>query len=226
MRIAVHYLTIATLAVAGMWGQLAQPKSTQPPKEEKQELAPATSPTLEEAAEKAKTPVVLPPLTTAAPVNPNTYVIGPEDILGVRVWREPELSSGVQVRPDGKITMPLIGELQAAGLTPEELKGKIVERLNEFMVKPEVIVSLQSVQSKKYYITGQVNRPGIFALVIPVTILEALTNAGGFMEFGNPKKITILRKGKLLKFNYKDVSKGKNMEQNILVEPGDYIQVP
>ena len=91
--------------------------------------------------------------------------------------------------------MPLIGELEAAGQTPEGLKNKIVEALQEYIVKPEVIVSIRSVLSKKYYITGEVNRSGPFALVVPTTILEALTNAGGFREFANTKKITVLRKG-------------------------------
>jgi polysaccharide export outer membrane protein len=120
----------------------------------------------------------------------------------------------------------LIGEIQAAGETPEGLKNKIVTALQEFIIKPDVYVSLQSVQSRKFYITGEVSRTGAFPLVVPTTILEALTSTGGFREFANTKKITILRKGKLLKFNYNDVVKGKNMEQNILLEPGDLINVP
>jgi polysaccharide export outer membrane protein len=142
------------------------------------------------------------------------------------VWREPELSTAVQVRPDGKITLPLVGELQASGETPEGLKSKVVAALQEYILKPDVYVSLQSVQSRKYYITGEVNRTGTFPLVVPTTILEALTNAGGFREFANSKKITVLRKGKTLKFNYNDVVKGKNSEQNVLLEPGDLIYVP
>jgi len=195
-------------------------------KEEKQELGPATSKTKEEVENSVKTPVAIPALPTAAPVDPKTYVIGPEDILSVRVWREPELSSAVQVRPDGKITLPLIGEMEAAGQTPEGLKAKVVEALQEYIIKPDVIVSLQSVQSRKYYITGEVTRPGTFPLVVPVTILEALTNAGGFKEFANTKKITVLRKGKILKFNYNEVVKGKNPQQNVQIENGDYIVVP
>jgi polysaccharide export outer membrane protein len=101
-----------------------------------------------------------------------------------------------------------------------------VKALQEFINKPEVMVMVQAVLSRKYYITGEVNRTGPFPLVVPITILEALTNAGGFREFANTKKITVLRKGKILKFNYNDVIKGKNMDQNVLVEPGDYIVVP
>lgn len=218
-------LLLAT--VSGLFAQQVQRTNpAENKKEEKQELGPATAKTKDEAEAAVKAPVAIPALPTSAPVDPKTYVIGPEDILAVRVWREPELSSAVQVRPDGKITLPLIGELQAAGQTPEGLKNKVVEALQEYIVKPDVIVSLQSVQSRKYYITGEVNRPGTFPLVVPVTILEALTNAGGFREFANTKKITVLRKGKILKFNYNDVVKGKNMEQNVPIENGDYIVVP
>jgi polysaccharide export outer membrane protein len=225
-RILACLLAITMLCVA--FAQAPEPKNTGPKKEESksQELGPATAKTKEEAAEAVKTPAAIPATPTAAPVDPKSYIIGPEDILLVRVWREPELSGGVQVRPDGKITLPLIGELEAAGLTPEGLKNKIVESYEEYINKPEVIVSLQSVQSKRYYITGEVNRPGTFPLVVPVTILEALTNSGGFREFANTKKITVLRAGKILKFNYNDVVKGKNMEQNIRLENGDYIVVP
>jgi polysaccharide export outer membrane protein len=200
---------------------------TDPPKkEEPQNLGPATAKTIEETDKSVKAPAAIPALPTAAPVDPKTYIIGPEDILLIRVWREPELSTAVQVRPDGKITLQLVGELDAAGQTPEGLKNKITEALQEFILKPDVNVSLQSVQSRKYYITGEVGRPGTFPLIVPTTVLEALTNSGGFREFANTKKITVLRKGKVLKFNYNDVVKGKNMEQNVLLEPGDYIVVP
>jgi polysaccharide biosynthesis/export protein len=229
---AMRNRVLACLLAMTLWSvvfaQTPEPKNTGQRKEEQQELAPGTAKTKEEAADAVKSPPALPVVPTAAPVDPKSYVIGAEDILLVRVWREPELSQGVQVRPDGKITLPLIGELQAAGLTPADLQAKIVSALSEYINKPEVIVSLQSVQSKKYYITGEVNRPGTFPLVVPVTVLEALTNAGGFREFANTKKIRILRKGSKdpLKFNYNDVSKNKNMEQNVQVENGDYIIVP
>jgi polysaccharide export outer membrane protein len=219
-------MILLLVTVGGVFAQPVQRTNPNDKKEEKQELGPATAKTKEEAEAAVKAPVAIPVLPTAAPVDPKTYVIGPEDILSVRVWREPELSGAVQVRPDGKITLPLVGELQAAGETPEGLKNKVSEALQEYIVKPDVIVSLQSVQSRKYFITGEVSRPGTFPLVVPVTVLEALTNAGSFREFANTKKITILRKGKILKFNYNDVVKGKNMQQNIPIENGDYIVVP
>lgn len=161
-----------------------------------------------------------------APVDPKTYKIGPEDVIAVRVWREAELTGVYLVRPDGKITLPLVGDLEAAGLTPEAVAHAITGKLSEIMVKPEVVVSIQQVNSKKYYITGEVNKTGQFSLVLPITILEALSQAGGLREFANGKKIVILRGANRLKFNYNEVIKGKNMEQNIKLENGDHIIVP
>lgn len=229
MRAVVRRVAVGlwlTVLAAGSFGQSPTRTQTDPKQDTPQQLGPATAPTIEKATEAVKAPVGLQPMSTAAPVDPKTYQIGPEDILQIRVWREPELSSGVQVRPDGKITMPLIGELQAAGHTPEQLRDEVVNKLTEYINKPEVMVSVQAVHSRRYYITGEVNRPGAFALVVPTRVLEALTNAGGFREFANAKKITILRNGKIIKFNYNDVIKGKNMDQNILIENGDYVVVP
>jgi polysaccharide biosynthesis/export protein len=224
-RILACVLAIAMSCVAV--AQVPEPKNTGKKEDSKsQELGPATSKTTEEAAEAAKSPAGIGSIGAAAPVDPKSYVVGPEDILLIRIWREAELSGQVQVRPDGKINLQLIGEVQAAGLTPEALTNKLVEAYTEYINKPEIIVSLHSVQSKKYHIGGEVNRPGTFPLVVPVSVLEALTNAGGFREFANTKKITILRGGKTLKFNYKDVVKGEKMEQNVKVENGDYIHVP
>jgi polysaccharide export outer membrane protein len=142
------------------------------------------------------------------------------------VWREPELSGPAIVRPDGQITMPLIGDVQAAGLTPLEMGARVTEKLSQFVTRPEVIVSVQAVRSKRYYVTGEVLRSGAFPLVVPTTVLEAVTLAGGFREFANTKNITVLRGGKKFRFNYKDVIKGKNLSQNIPLENGDYIIVP
>lgn len=162
----------------------------------------------------------------ASLVDSKTFIIGPEDVLGIRVWREPELSGQFVVRPDGKISLPLVNEVQAAGLTPEQLSGGIVQSLSRYMNRPEVSVSVMAVNSRKYYIQGEVQKPGAYPLVVPTTVLEALVNAGGFREFANTKKIRILRNGKeQLKFNYKDVTRGKHTEQNIQLQPGDQIIV-
>lgn len=159
-------------------------------------------------------------------VDPKTFVIGAEDTLAIQVWREPEFSRPAIVRPDGKITLPLIKEIQAAGRTPEQLGEDIAKALGEYIRSPEVSVTVTQVNSHKYYVTGEVGHPGPYPLVVPTRVLDAITIAGGFREFANQKKIVIMRKEERLKFNYKDVIKGKNTEQNILLENGDYIIVP
>jgi polysaccharide export outer membrane protein len=159
------------------------------------------------------------------PVDPKSYRVGPEDVIAVRVWREPELSGQFVVRPDGRITLPLAGELNVSELTPEQVQAKVIELYSKFVNKPEVGVSLSRVGSKKYYLVGQVARAGMMPLVVPTTILEAINAAGGFQEFANKKKVTILRGTKILRFNYEEVINGKKMEQNILVENGDHIIV-
>ena len=160
------------------------------------------------------------------PVDTKTFIIGAEDLLSVRVWREPELSGNYVVRPDGKISLPLVGEITAAGLTPEQLAAAVGQSLTRYINRPEVNVGVQQVNSRKFYIQGEVQRPGAYPLVVPTTVLEALVNAGGFREFANTKKIIILRNGKQrLPFNYKEVTKGKRPEQNIHLQPGDQIIV-
>ena len=161
-----------------------------------------------------------------APIDPTTYVIGPEDVLSIRVWREPELSGPVAVRPDGKISLPLVGDLQAGGVTPEKLAAQIKEVLTKYLTNPEVMASVVTVNSKKYFVSGEVLRPGSYPLVVPTTVLEALSIAGGFRDFANTKRVLILRGPKQFKFNWRDVSRGQNMAQNILLESGDHIIVP
>lgn len=177
-------------------------------------------------AEPAKTPAASDAAKgIAAPVDPKSYVIGPEDVIGVNVWREPNMSGAVPVRPDGKITLPLIGDVQAGGLTPEQLTKALTEKIATLLNSPEITVSVIEVRSKKYFVTGEVQRPSDYPLVVPTTVLQAIVQAGGFREFANKKDITILRDGKILRFNYNDVSKGKHMEQNILLQNGDYVIV-
>ncbi len=166
------------------------------------------------------------PTAATAPVDPSSYKIGPEDVLMVRVWREPEVSAAVIVRPDGRVTLPLIGEVQAGGKTPADLGKLVTEKLSEFLNRPEVMVAVQEVRSKKYYITGQVGKTGAFPLVVPTTVLEALSQAGGFQQWAKRKKIMILRGAERIKFNYNDVVKGKNLDQNIYLQNGDHIVVP
>jgi polysaccharide biosynthesis/export protein len=200
----------------------------QNPAEQKPQNPPADQSTAPKPADNTvpASPSAGPVPTNIAPVDPKTFVIGAEDALVIQVWREPDFTRPVLVRPDGKITMPLIKEVQAAGRTPDQLAGDIQKLLADYIKNPEVTVTVNQVNSKKYYITGEVGRTGSFPLVVPTRVLDALTNAGGFREFANTKKITILRNRERLKFNYKEVIKGKNTEQNILLENGDYIIVP
>jgi polysaccharide export outer membrane protein len=155
-----------------------------------------------------------------------SYVIGPLDILDIRVWNDPKLSGIFDVRPDGVISMNLIGEIRADGLTVPELTKAIVAKLSDLMNAPEVNVQVARVNSKRYFIFGEVIKGGEFPLIADTTVIEALSNTGGFREFASPRKIYVLRGTKKLKFNYKEVSQGKHMEQNILLENGDKIFVP
>jgi polysaccharide export outer membrane protein len=163
---------------------------------------------------------------SAVAVDPKTYVIGAQDILSIKVWREQDFTGLYTVRPDGKITLPLIGDVQASGLTPERLGEQLKQGLSNYINSPDVSVSLQTVGSKKFYITGEVNRPGEYTLAIPTKVFDALSNSGGFRDFANKKKIIIIRGADRLKFNYQDILKGKNLEQNIFLENGDTVVVP
>ncbi|MEQ1945914.1 MAG: polysaccharide biosynthesis/export family protein [Bryobacteraceae bacterium] len=183
----------------------------------------------EPAPVKVEAPKVLPgqaPTAAPAAVDPHTYVVGPEDVLFVRVWREMDFTGQYIVRPDGKITIPLVGDVQAAGLTPERLSAQLTQALSDFINKPDVSVSVAQVNSKKYYITGQVFRTGEFPLVVPTRIFDALANGGGFRDFANRKKIIIVRGAQRIKFNYDEIIKGKNLDQNIFLENGDTVVVP
>ncbi len=197
----------------------------QQPAAPEQPSAPSQTATNKAQPAKNTAPDVKSPAGTPG-VDPHAYIIGAEDVISIRVWREPENSGNFTVRPDGKVSVPLVGEIQAAGLTPEQLSESIAASLERVMVHPEVTVGVEKVNSKKYYIQGEVIKPGAYPLVIPTTILEALVNAGGFREFANTNKIVILRGSERLKFNYHQVTHGKNMAQNILLKPGDQIIVP
>ncbi len=170
-------------------------------------------------------PGSIPADSTGAPVDLKTYVIGPEDILYIRVFHETELTGPVGVRPDGKITMSLIGDMQAGGLTPERFSAQLKQALSTYINNPDVTVSVAQVNSKRYTIAGEVMRPGPFPLVVATKVFDALSMAG-FRDFANPKKVIIIRGDKRIKFNYKDVLHGKHLETNIFLEPGDTIIVP
>ncbi len=163
---------------------------------------------------------------TSGSSTPGPYVIGPLDVLNISVWNDPKLSGFVEVRPDGIISMHLIGEIKADGLTIAELTKVVKDKLSAVMNDPEVNIQPTRINSKRVYVMGEVNRPGEMPLIGTMTVLDALSNAGGFKEFSSPKKIYVLRGDQKFKFNYNDVSKGKHMEQNIVLQNGDHIFVP
>jgi polysaccharide export outer membrane protein len=158
------------------------------------------------------------------------YVIGPDDVLGIVFWREPDLSGDVTVRPDGRITLPVIGEMAAAGLQPELLQQQIGKAAEKYITDPNVAVVVRAINSRRVFITGQITVPGPHPLKGPLTVMQVISMAGGLTEFANPKGITILRQSggttETFKFNYKDVARGKNTQQNIQLLPGDTIVVP
>ncbi|MGO9255800.1 MAG: polysaccharide biosynthesis/export family protein [Bryobacteraceae bacterium] len=162
-----------------------------------------------------------------APISEKTYVIGAEDVLNITVWNSQPLSGSHTVRPDGRISMPLVGEIMAAGKTPLELETEITGKLKSgnIIKTPNVAVSVAAVNSKKYYLEGEVNKPGQYNLIVPTTVLQALVNAGGFKDFANQTHIRILRGKETFNFNYKQVIKNQHTEQNIYLEPGDIIIV-
>ena len=166
---------------------------------------------------------------TPATTDP-AYVIGAEDVLDVNVWKEPDMTRVVPVRPDGKITLPLINDVQAAGSTPQQLASAVTEKLRKFLTEPQVTVIVTQINSQRVFVVGEVLRAGAFPLVPGTTVLQALASAGGFTTFANVKKIHVMRvvngKHTEIPFNYREVLKGDNPDQNIKLEPGDTVVVP
>jgi polysaccharide export outer membrane protein len=168
---------------------------------------------------------------TAARAHDDTYIIGADDVLSINVWKEPEVSRTVPVRSDGKISLPLAGEVQASGETPRQLEKVLAAKLQSFISEPEVTVIVTEIKSQKFNILGQVSRPGTYPLTNASTVLDAIAIAGGFRDFAKQKSIYVLRQNpdggqSRLPFNYKDVIKGKNSAQNIKLQPRDTIVVP
>jgi polysaccharide biosynthesis/export protein len=161
-----------------------------------------------------------------APVDSNSYKVGPSDVLFVRVWNEQQFTGPASVQENGHITLPLVGDLEVGGKTPNEIQQIVAKALTKYVVRPLVTVTVQSVGSKKYYMDGLVARPGEYLLITPTTVFEAISKADGLQEFANPKKIYVLRGTQRIPFNYKEVIHGKNMNQNIQLQPGDHVVVP
>lgn len=166
------------------------------------------------------------PSAAGAPVDSNSYKVGPADVLNIRVWNEAQFSGPVSVHQDGKITLPLVGDLDAGGLTPVQIEQNVAKALTKYVVKPLVTVTVQDVGSKYYYMDGAVNKPGRYPLIVPTTVLNAISDASGPGDWANTKKIYILRGNKKIPFNLREVMAGRHMEQNIFIQPGDHIFIP
>jgi len=215
---------------------MAQRSQTRPVESPK---TPATKPPSPAPAPVAQ-PSTAAPAPTAAPTPPATvptgvttppdYVIGSDDQLSIVFWREKDLSTETTVRPDGKISIPLVNDIEATGLTPEQLRAKIFDAAGKFVEDPTVTVVVKQINSRRVFITGQVPKPGPYYLGGPTTVLQLVALAGGINEYADSEHIVILRtangKATSLEFNYKDVTKRKNLQQNIELKPGDTVIVP
>lgn len=167
----------------------------------------------------------------SAKLEGDSFVIGPDDVLAVNVWKEPDISRSIPVRSDGKITLPLVGELQAGGQTPSQLQREIATKLQSYISEPEVTVIVQEVRSRRFNVLGQVAKPGSYVLSNSARVLDAIAVAGGFRDFAKKKSIYVLRQNgtgepSRLPFNYSEVVKGKHPEQNVEINPHDTIVVP
>jgi polysaccharide export outer membrane protein len=209
-RGADHAIQVGVLLLslsASLWGQ-----------------APAAEPSVPSTQPDAAAP-------TNGKAHDNTFVIGNDDRLAINVWKEPDLTRSLPVRSDGRISLPLVGEVQASGRTPLQLEEEISSRLRSYITDPEVTVIVEQINSQKFNILGQVAKPGSYPLAAATTVLDAIAAAGGFRDFAKQKNIYILRQGAgggetRIAFNYKDVIKGKNPGQNIKLEPHDTVVVP
>lgn len=209
-RITARFVVVFVVGLA-----LAAPTFAQAP------ATPAPAP-----APAAQTPPTLPEGITP----PADYVIGADDILAIVFWRDADMSGEVVVRPDGKISLPLLNDVHAAGLTPDQLRQSLTESAAKYIEAPTVSVVVKKINSRLVFITGQVGKPGPYPLMAPTTVLQIIATAGGLGEYADSEKVQVIRteSGKTvsLKFNYKDFIKGKNMSQNIELKPGDTIIVP
>jgi polysaccharide biosynthesis/export protein len=219
---SLAFLTCGVVAVA----QAQQRPTTQP--------APSPRPAAPTSAQPAPTPR---PAPTSVPVVtgpvaqlPSDYVIGAEDVLGVLFWREPDMNGDVTVRPDGMITLPLLGDIRVVGLKPEALKVELQKVAGKFLSDPNATVVVRQINSRKVFITGEVRTPGAYPLTGPRNILQLISLAGGLNEYAKGDKIRVMRtegaSTRTFQFNYKDVSQGKKLEQNIQLQPGDTVVVP
>jgi polysaccharide export outer membrane protein len=164
-----------------------------------------------------------------APAPPD-YVIGVDDVLSVLFWNEKDMSAEVTVRPDGKVALPLLNDVPAAGLTPDQLRDHLLEAARKYVENPNPTVMVKTINSRKVFITGQVEKPGMYPLNSTIRVLHLISMSGGLREFVQGKNVSVLRseggRQVVYRFNYQDVLEGKNVEQNIELKPGDTVVVP
>jgi polysaccharide export outer membrane protein len=209
MRTATSFVSICLLAASVVSAQTGAQKTPA-------QKAPAQKP----GATPAVAPVVTPP----------DYVIGPDDVLGSVFWRDKDMTAEVAVRPDGKISLPLLNDIQAAGLTPPQLRDRLTEEAHRYIEDPNVTVVVRQINSRKVFITGQVAKPGPYMLSAPTTVLQLISMAGGVAEYAKSKKIVVMRteNGRQMSypFNYDEVVSRRKLQQNIELKPGDTVIVP
>lgn len=217
-------LALALLVSSTALAQPTAKPAPQPPPEPRQ-TAPKPA---------APTPAPRPTTTTRAQTPgvtaPPDYVIGPDDVLEVIVWREKDLSTDVKVRPDGKVSLPLLNDVHASGLTPDEFRKVVTEAAAKFVADPSVTVIVKQINSRMVFVMGEVVKPGTYPLTAPTSVVQMLALAGGPTAFAKTDEIGVLRTvdGKTTRhlFNYKEVGRGRKMEQNIILRPGDTVIVP
>lgn len=171
------------------------------------------------------------PETRVTPAVASNYRIGADDVLTINVWHEPEVSRNVPVRPDGNISLPLVGDVKAAGLTPTELQRQLEASFSKYLTNPAVSVIVAEIRSQRINVLGEVMRPGTYALIPPMSVIDAIAGAGGLKEFAKPKKIYVLRtlangQRERIKFQYKNVLNGKRGSNDLLLQTRDTVVVP
>lgn len=214
-------LVLAFVTAAALSAQAPRPTPPQP--------APQTRP----AAPPPAAPAAGVPPAQAVPVGvtpPSDYTIGADDVLEVIVWREKDLSAEVKVRPDGKVSLPLVNDIQAGGLTPEAFRAAVTSAVTKFVEAPSVTVIVKQINSRQVFVMGEVVKPGTYPLTAPTTVLQLLAQAGGPTPYAKVDEIGVMRTvdGKTTRhlFNYKEVSRGRKIEQNIMLRPGDTVIIP
>lgn len=227
--VAVMLLSIGSPAMA----QVSQNRPAESPKAPVAQPPPPTVAPVAQPPTAATAPTAAPTTTLTVPAGvatPPGYVIGPDDQLAIVFWREKDLSTETAVRPDGKISVPLLNDVEATGLTPEQLRARIFDAAGKFVEDPTVTVVVKQINSRKVFITGQVGKPGPYPLGGPTTVLQLIATAGGVNEYADTEHIVVVRsengKTTSIEFNYKDVSHRKKLQTNIELKPGDTIIVP